>query len=195
MLCQPAHKPMPQFGSVGSTCALLSSGVLSKLTGLLLRLAWMTKGLCLCNWSQSTSSTLAMHLCKGLHVCVLDFLCLPWQGKTVVAITSGANMNFERLRLVSELADLGASTEVMMATTIPERAGAFKEFVEAATGGSGSLSVTEFKYRCVGPCADRLLLAGWQSGGQAGALCAAGCDSEPLLSLGMMYPCCCSRGD
>lgn len=69
------------------------------------------------------------------------------KGKTVVAITSGANMNFERLRLVSELADLGASTEVMMATTIPERAGAFKEFVEAATGGSGSLSVTEFKYR------------------------------------------------
>lgn len=48
---------------------------------------------------------------------------------------------------MSELADLGASTEVMMATTIPERPGAFKEFVEAATGGSGSLSVTEFKYR------------------------------------------------
>jgi threonine dehydratase len=48
---------------------------------------------------------------------------------------------------VSELADLGASTEVMMATTIPERPGAFREFVDAATGGSGSLSVTEFKYR------------------------------------------------
>ena len=72
------------------------------------------------------------------------------QGKTVVAVTSGANINFERLRLVSELADLGASTEVMMATTIPERPGAFKEFVDAATGGSGSLSVTEFKYRCEG---------------------------------------------
>jgi threonine dehydratase len=65
-----------------------------------------------------------------------------------VAVTSGANINFERLRLVSELADLGASTEVMMATTIPERPGAFREFVNAATGGSGSLSVTEFKYRC-----------------------------------------------
>jgi threonine dehydratase len=34
------------------------------------------------------------------------------KGKTVVAVTSGANINFERLRLVSELADLGTSTEV-----------------------------------------------------------------------------------
>ena len=33
-------------------------------------------------------------------------------GRTVVAVTSGANINFERLRLVSELADLGTSTEV-----------------------------------------------------------------------------------
>lgn len=68
------------------------------------------------------------------------------QGKTVVVVTSGANINFERLRLVSELADLGASTEVMMATTIPERPGAFREFVHTAAG-TGSLNVTEFKYR------------------------------------------------
>jgi threonine dehydratase len=34
------------------------------------------------------------------------------QGRTVVAVTSGANINFERLRLVAELADLGSSTEV-----------------------------------------------------------------------------------
>lgn len=81
---------------------------------------------------------------KGHHVVYIIVLCL--QGKTVVAVTSGANINFERLRLVSELADLGASTEVMMATTIPERPGAFREFVQAATG-SGDLSVTEFKYR------------------------------------------------
>lgn len=70
------------------------------------------------------------------------------QGKTVVAVTSGANINFERLRLVSELADLGASTEVMMATSIPERPGAFREFVHAAAGSLDSdLNVTEFKYR------------------------------------------------
>ena len=42
------------------------------------------------------------------------------QGSTVVAVTSGANMNFDRLRLVSELAQVGAQREAMLATTIPE---------------------------------------------------------------------------
>jgi threonine dehydratase len=75
------------------------------------------------------------------------------KGKKVVAVTSGANINFERLRLVSELADLGAMTEAMLATTIPERQGAFRAFVDTATSGTG-ISVTEFKYRWVG--AERL---------------------------------------
>lgn len=48
------------------------------------------------------------------------------KNKTVVAVTSGANINFERLRLVSELAEVGALTEAMMATEIPERPGAFR---------------------------------------------------------------------
>jgi threonine dehydratase len=52
----------------------------------------------------------------------------------VVAVTSGANMNFERLRLVSELADLGSRSEAMFATTIPEHPGSFRAFVAAATG-------------------------------------------------------------
>lgn len=47
-------------------------------------------------------------------------------GKTVVAVTSGANMNFERLRLVAELANVGALTEATLTTTIPEVPGAFK---------------------------------------------------------------------
>lgn len=82
------------------------------------------------------------------------------QGKTVVAITSGANINFERLRLVSELAEVGGKTEMMMATTIPERAGAFREFVETATSGT-AVSVTEFKYRySAGPSAHVLWSAG-----------------------------------
>jgi threonine dehydratase len=46
------------------------------------------------------------------------------QGETVVAVTSGANMNFDRLRLVSELAQVGARREAMLATTIPEVASA-----------------------------------------------------------------------
>ena len=81
-------------------------------------------------------------------MCAIPLL-LPFvQGKTVVAVTSGANINFERLRLVSELAELGSRSEVMMVTTIPERAGAFSDFVDAATAGSSSkFDVTEFKYR------------------------------------------------
>ena len=72
------------------------------------------------------------------------------RGQTVVAITSGANMNFDRLRMVSDLADVGARREVMMATSIPEEPGAFKRFVAALAGDSTSLDITELKYRCVG---------------------------------------------
>jgi hypothetical protein len=137
-------------------------------------------------------------------------------GQTVVAITSGANMNFDRLRLVAggcphavcgsslcflagagrlgcpastavgmvpctlhaalsptnahlpryslplqpphppsththtppppELADVGGKREAMLAVTIPERAGSFSAFVEAAVDGT-DLPITEFKYR------------------------------------------------
>lgn len=67
-------------------------------------------------------------------------------GATVLAVTSGANMNFDRLRLVSELADVGARQEAMLATTIPEAPGTFKEFVSTAVDGT-DISVTEFKYR------------------------------------------------
>ena len=38
----------------------------------------------------------------------------------MVCVTSGANMNFDRLRMVSELAGVGARREAMLATTIPE---------------------------------------------------------------------------
>lgn len=66
----------------------------------------------------------------------------------MVAITSGANINFDRLRLVSELADIGARREAMLATTIPEQPGSFLDFVRVALDGT-AIQVTEFKYRCV----------------------------------------------
>jgi len=72
------------------------------------------------------------------------------QGKTVVCVTSGANMNFDRLRLVSELADIGARSEAMLSTTIPEQPGAFRKFVEVgyySSSGGTDIEVTEFKYR------------------------------------------------
>lgn len=65
------------------------------------------------------------------------------EGEAVVAISSGANMNFNRLRMVSEMADVGNRREAVLATVIPERAGAFKRFASML----GALSITEFKYR------------------------------------------------
>lgn len=59
---------------------------------------------------------------------------------TVVAITSGANMNFDTLRLVAELADVGGATEATLATTLPEVPGSFLRFVEAALSPSSSSS-------------------------------------------------------
>lgn len=68
------------------------------------------------------------------------------KGINVVAITSGANMNFDRLRLVSELADVGLRNEAVLVTTIPERPGAFKAFA-ALVSQAAKLDITEFKYR------------------------------------------------
>ena len=68
------------------------------------------------------------------------------QGLAAVAVTSGANMNFDRLRLVTELADIGGLREAMLATTIPERHGSFSDFLQIAVNDS-SLEITEFKYR------------------------------------------------
>ena len=69
------------------------------------------------------------------------------QGVSAVAVTSGANMNFDRLRLVTELAGIGALKEAMLATTMPERQGSFKDFLDIALDNS-DLQITEFKYRC-----------------------------------------------
>lgn len=67
------------------------------------------------------------------------------KGQKVVAVTSGANMNFDRLRVVSDLADAGES-ESMLAVTLPERPGTFLDFVSTAMDGA-EIDVTELKYR------------------------------------------------
>lgn len=64
-------------------------------------------------------------------------------GKNVVAITSGANMNFDKLRVVTELANVGRQQEAVFATVMPERCGSFKQFCELV----GPMNITEFKYR------------------------------------------------
>jgi len=65
------------------------------------------------------------------------------KGKTFVAITSGANLNFDRLRHVAERADLGGQREALIAVEIPEQPGSFLRFCAAL----GARSVTEFNYR------------------------------------------------
>jgi len=65
------------------------------------------------------------------------------RGETLVAIASGANMNFDRLRYVAERAELGEQREAVLAVTIPERAGSFKQFCTLL----GARNITEFNYR------------------------------------------------
>jgi threonine dehydratase len=62
---------------------------------------------------------------------------------TLVAIDSGANMNFDRLRHVAERAEIGEHREALLAVTIPERPGAFQSLCRAL----GAHAVTEFNYR------------------------------------------------
>ncbi|VAW55650.1 Threonine dehydratase biosynthetic [hydrothermal vent metagenome] len=63
--------------------------------------------------------------------------------KTLIAINSGANMNFDRLRHVSERAEIGEQREALFAVTIPERPGSFKTFCKTI----GKRGITEFNYR------------------------------------------------
>ncbi|NOU25819.1 MAG: threonine ammonia-lyase, biosynthetic, partial [Methylotenera sp.] len=64
-------------------------------------------------------------------------------GKTLIAIASGANMNFDRLRFVAERAEIGEKREAVLAVTIPEKPGAFKAFCNLL----GNRNITEFNYR------------------------------------------------
>lgn len=67
----------------------------------------------------------------------------PVQEQNLVAITCGANMNFDRLRFVAERAEFGEAREAVFAVTIPERLGSFKRFCSVV----GPRDVTEFNYR------------------------------------------------
>ena len=64
----------------------------------------------------------------------------------VVTIISGANVNFDRLRHISERAELGEQRERILGVTIPEQAGSFRQFCRAL----GKRQVTEFNYRYAG---------------------------------------------
>ena len=63
--------------------------------------------------------------------------------RVLVAINSGANINFDRLRHVAERTELGERRECLFAVTIPERPGSFLKFCRLL----GARGITEFNYR------------------------------------------------
>ncbi|HTP94204.1 MAG TPA: threonine ammonia-lyase, biosynthetic [Burkholderiales bacterium] len=69
------------------------------------------------------------------------------RGRTLIAVASGANMNFDRLRFVAESAELGERREAVLAVTIPERPGSFRRFCALI----GARNITEFNYRYADP--------------------------------------------
>ena len=81
---------------------------------------------------------------------------------SLVAINSGANLNFDRLRHIAERAEIGERREALLAVTIPERAGSYRAFIRAL----GRRAITEFNYRYA-PGAEAQIFVGVQlSGGR-----------------------------
>lgn len=76
----------------------------------------------------------------GMKKYILKYGC---QAQKLVAISSGANINFDRLRHVAERAEIGERREALFAVTIPERPGSFRRFCEVI----GKRAITEFNYR------------------------------------------------
>ncbi len=75
-------------------------------------------------------------------------------GAPIIAVLSGANMNFDRLRHVSERTEIGEQREMLLGVTIPEKPGSFRAFCRAI----GKRSVTEFNYRYLSNSGAKVLL-------------------------------------
>lgn len=78
----------------------------------------------------------------GLKKYVATYPCAD-TSRQLVAIASGANMNFDRLRFVAQRAALGEKKEVLYSVSIPEKPGAFAELINSVLPHA----VTEFSYR------------------------------------------------
>lgn len=84
--------------------------------------------------------------------------------QTFIAVSSGANINFDRLRHVAERAEIGESREALFAVTIPEEPGSFRTFCQSL----GRRSITEFNYRYSGPDSAEVFAGVEIAGGQEG---------------------------
>ena len=83
------------------------------------------------------------------------------EGKTLLAINSGANTNFDRLRYISERTEIGEKREAIISVKIPEKPGSFKRFCSAL----GRRNITEFNYRYASD-SEACIFAGVQTSGQ-----------------------------
>jgi threonine dehydratase len=63
--------------------------------------------------------------------------------REMLAVVSGANTNFDRLRYISERTEIGEHREAVISVTLPEKPGAFRKFCQAL----GRRNITEFNYR------------------------------------------------
>jgi threonine dehydratase len=72
----------------------------------------------------------------------------------LLAVVSGANTNFDRLRYISERTEIGEQREAVISVTIPERPGSFRKFCSAL----GRRNITEFNYRYAGSEAARIFV-------------------------------------
>ncbi|KAI0339879.1 threonine ammonia-lyase [Trametopsis cervina] len=75
--------------------------------------------------------------------------------KRFVAVVSGANMNFDRLRFVAERAELGEGREALLSVEIPEKAGSFI----GLHGVIHPRATTEFIYRYNDPVRAQVFLS------------------------------------
>jgi threonine dehydratase len=76
------------------------------------------------------------------------------KGKTLIPVACGANMNFDRLRFVAERAEIGEKREAILAVTIPETPGSFRQFCSLL----GNRNITEFNYRYADPKAAQVFV-------------------------------------
>jgi len=65
------------------------------------------------------------------------------ENENLLTVVSGANVNFDRLRYISERTEIGEKREAILAVTLPEKPGSYKKFIQALH----KRNITEFNYR------------------------------------------------
>jgi threonine dehydratase len=89
-------------------------------------------------------------------------------GAPLAAVLSGANVNFDRLRHIAERAELGEGREAVLAVTIPEKPGSFRNFIKTL----GRRSISEFNYRFASDRAAHIFVGVQLDGGERADLIA-----------------------